>query len=92
MLRGFVHCRGDLNPEYLLSGKTYHIRSLYPLMEQHQKPMANISIGAEHQRIEFPTTANGLPTGFPPVLARRGVPEFMPVSEAVLPYHDLSDQ
>ncbi|KAI2829800.1 hypothetical protein CBS147343_8136 [Aspergillus niger] len=72
--------------------KTYHIRSLYPLMEQHQKPMANISIGAEHQRVEFPTKANGLPTGFPPVLARRGVPEFMPVSEAVLPYHDLSDQ
>ncbi|RDH34333.1 hypothetical protein BDQ94DRAFT_141298 [Aspergillus welwitschiae] len=46
-------------------------------MEQHQKLMANISIGAEHQRVEFPTKANRLPTGFPPVLARRGVPEFM---------------
>ena len=40
--------------------------------------MANISIvEADHERVEFPATVNGLPTGFPPVLARRGAPEFM---------------
>ncbi|OJJ71785.1 hypothetical protein ASPBRDRAFT_674469 [Aspergillus brasiliensis CBS 101740] len=36
-----------------------------------------IPICTDHQRVEFPTTPTGLPTGFPPVLARRGVPEFM---------------
>ncbi|PYI05200.1 hypothetical protein BO78DRAFT_371556 [Aspergillus sclerotiicarbonarius CBS 121057] len=39
--------------------------------------MSTTTLSIEHTRVEFPTTPNGLPTGFPPVLGRLGVPKSM---------------
>ena len=33
--------------------------------------------GGDHQRVEFRTAVDSLPTGFPPAIARRGVPRSM---------------
>ncbi|PYH95607.1 hypothetical protein BO71DRAFT_397837 [Aspergillus ellipticus CBS 707.79] len=39
--------------------------------------MANTGFGTDHHRVEFPTTVIGLPTAFPPVMGRLGVPPSM---------------